>query len=387
MSDLFDYLEWRGDLTFEKEPFHLVDALIFGQFSYLTAENVMEDKESISIAQLWERLKDGPVSGRYHEKSDRKLLEALALSERYRDLKIVHPVSRQDEEQMIQFAALTVLLPDGTPYLSFRGTDLSIVGWKEDFYLALPEAVPAQFCAENYLEEIVRRYERPVLLGGHSKGGNLALYAAAAAGEEVQKYVKTVYIFDGPGLTRELFASEGYERIRDRLVTFLPEQSMVGILMMHPEEYSIVKSNGSGIAQHDTFNWQVNKRGLELAPELKSESLYMETVVRKWLEETSEEELKSLIDTLFEMLDTSDALSFDELVKQIRKHPKLVFQAIREVDEETHRAVLQTVGNMAETAIHEAASEIRMKGKDLTRRSARQLRDLLPIETQDTMER
>lgn len=379
MSDLFDYLEWRGDLTFAQDPFHDLDALILSQISYFTVEKVMTEEDQCTLAELWEKLKDGSVSSRFVEKRDKRFLEALAGSERYRNLVICNLSCRQDEELMIQFAAMTILLPDGTPYLSYRGTDMSIVGWKEDFYLAFPEAIPAQLCAKEYLEKIAALYEKPLLLGGHSKGGNLALYAASVITKEIQDRIQMVYIYDGPGLTEELFQSEGYERIKERLQVYLPEQSMVGILLMHPEQYSIVKSNASGIMQHDPYTWQVKRKKYELAGELKKESVYLETVVKEWLKEAEEEELKSFVDTMFEILGSSQAVSLDELAKCIRKNPKLLLQAIHEVDEETHKTVMQTMGMMAGTAFHEATTEIRIHRKKLTRRRMNRLMELLPL--------
>lgn len=383
MSNIFDYLEWRGDLTFAQDPFHDLDALVFSQIAYFEFENIVSEEDHFTIAEAWEKMKDGPVSTGFVEKSAKRFFEALSKSKRYKDLEICHMSHKLDEEMLIQFAVLTVLLPDGTPYISFRGTDLTIVGWKEDFYLMFPEAIPAQLCAAKYVEEIVKTYGRSVYLGGHSKGGNLALYAATVVPEEIQNQIQKVYVHDGPGLTKELFQSEAYERIKGRLQVIMPEQSMVGILLMHPEEYQVVKSSAFGIMQHDSFSWQVLQTHYEQTEALKKESIYMEHVVRKWLHDTEEEERRRFIEAMFGFLHSTKAVSLDELAKLVRKNPRLLLQTIHEIDSETHKEVMQTMGMIAGTAFHEATSEIRVKSKKMTRKRARKLLERLPVKNHD----
>lgn len=386
MSNLFDYLEWRGDLTFEQDPFHDLDALVLSQISYFTFEKIMEEDEHLTLAQAWEEMKDGDVSSRFVEKSDKQFFEKLVESRRYKDLEICHMSHKQAEEEIIQFAAMTFLLPDGTPYIGFRGTDVSFVGWKEDLYMAFSDSVPAQLMAVDYLKKIVELYQRPLYVGGHSKGGNLAMYSAVSVPEEMQNLIKMVYVHDGPGLKEELFHSESYARLKDRLQVILPDQSMVGILMMHPEEYYVVKSSAnSGVMQHNPYSWQVMGTHYVLAEGLKKESHYVETVTKKWVEENNEEELRGFVESMFEFLQSSETESMEDLVKNIRKNPKMLIHAFRDVDEEKYKAFKQTMSAMAGTAIHEATSEIREatseikeKGIDLTLRNAKKILDLLP---------
>ncbi|MBQ0000888.1 MAG: DUF2974 domain-containing protein [Clostridiales bacterium] len=386
MSDLFDYLEWRGDLTFDKDPFHDLDALILSQISYFSVEHIMREDESLTLGEIWDKLKDGDLSSRFTEKTDRRFLEALSLSDRYKDLTVTNLVHKLDENLEMQFTALTVLLPDGTPYLSYRGTDISMVGWKEDLALAYSDIIPGQRMAVEYLKLMAAAYQKPLYLGGHSKGGNLALYSATVCPEEIQNLIKGVYVYDGPGLTEELFHSDSYARIKDRVHAVLPDQSMVGVLLMHPEEYTVVKSSKStGVTQHNPLTWQVLGTHFVLAEDRKKDSRYVETVTRKWVEENKEEDLKSFADAMFDVLHASETESIEELLQKIKKNPALLFQAYRGTDEETQKAFKTTMSAMAGTAIHEAkaefreaTSEIKELGKAFTLQKTKKLLDLLP---------
>lgn len=365
MSNIFDYLAWRGDIPLQQMPVNDIDALILSQAAYFLYESLPEDRQSCSLGELWDFLKDQEISHTFVAEKDRKMLEILSQSPRFRDLTVCDFSAVWSDEADIQFAAVTFMLPDGIPYIAFRGTDHTLVGWKEDLYMAFSDMVPAQAHALQYLKTIIDKYHQPVVMSGHSKGGNLAMYAAVAAEPEQQAYVLQVFVHDGPGLPEELFLSEGYERIKNRLRVFLPEKSMVGILMRHPEAFNVVKSDAVGPMQHDPYSWQLMGSRFEYADGLRNISLYVENLTRKWIQDVDEEQLHFLVDTIFGVLEATEAVTLDEMVKKIRKNPRLLITVVKDMDEDAKKIVMDIIGVMAGTAFHEATAEIREKRENL----------------------
>ena len=193
----------------------------------------------------------------------------MAASRRFSDLTLCAYVSRTDEETQTQFSALTILLSDKTAYIAFRGTDDTIVGWKEDFNLAFLPVVPAQKMAAEYLSAAAAALpSHPLRVGGHSKGGNLAVYSAVFCGEAVQNQLMRVYNNDGPGFRTSLLGLPEHRRVADKITTILPESSVVGMLLEHEERYEVVRSTQSGLWQHDGFSWQVRGERFEHLPDL-----------------------------------------------------------------------------------------------------------------------
>ena len=182
---------------------------------------------------------------------------AMADTVRFGDIRMHHFISLTDEDEELQFSATCYDLPDGTLCIAFRGTDGTLVGWREDFNMSWQSVVPAQEAAVYYLEKAAELDDRPLCLVGHSKGGNLAAYAAACSRPEVQDRLKAVYSFDGPGMSPDIFQSEGYQRVVDRIHSFVPQTAIVGMMMEYHRKYTVVKSDASGIAQHDPLTWQV----------------------------------------------------------------------------------------------------------------------------------
>ena len=189
MTNMFDYLTWRGDLTFTQDPVNSVDALVFSTLSYIRYAGVLETDPNgvMTLKDAAEELLalDVPES-RYRSKTDLELLRAAADTLRFGSTRLCMYRDRLIPEQETQFAAMTFLLDDGTMFLAFRGTDYSLVGWKEDFNMSFQQVVPAQLLAEAYVREVGAEYFLPMRLGGHCKGGNLAVFAAARSSPMLQ---------------------------------------------------------------------------------------------------------------------------------------------------------------------------------------------------------
>lgn len=358
MSNVLDYLRWRGDLPLSIDPFNEVDGLILSQLSYIAFDPALSPDEAATLSALWPRLEHQPLSQQFSAEDDLLLLELAANSPRFGPLEVWGYVREDDPQQEKQFAAITFRLPDDSAFVSFRGTDSTLVGWKEDFNLMLSHPVPAQLRSAEYLTQVVQRFSGPVKVGGHSKGGNLALYAATAVDPAIQWHITDVYVHDGPGLSEELFGSEGYARIQNRLHVFLPERSVVGILLMHPEEFTVVKSTGMGILQHDPYSWQVLGTRFERADGLSKSRVYMDQVLKKWLSEADEGQLRIFVDTVFQLLGATEATTLREILPNLRHNPKALLTALRGIDSTTRQEIGDTIGSLAGTALQQAEQAI-----------------------------
>lgn len=248
----------------------------------------------------------------------------------------------------MQFAAVTFDLPDGTHYVAFRGTDSTIVGWREDFNMAFESPVPAQSAAVKYLTEAAALTSGPLILGGHSKGGNLAVYAAAHADPMLQSRIRTVYSFDGPGLDDATMASEGYANIARRIRSFVPQQSVVGLLLTYHPEYTVVKSDGIGLLQHDSFTWQVLGTDFIAVTELDVGSQLVDHTVHEWLSKVTPDKRKIFIDTIFDILEATGANTVKELLKDVPGRVPAILKALQKVDFETAKMVVTLWGQFVQ---------------------------------------
>ena len=263
MANILDYLDWRGDLTLAERGFNEVDNLLMAELCFLDFSGIVPADFSApaplpEAMRAYDRLRPQETMGVLVPEQIPELGRKMAASRRFSDLTLCGYVSRIDEETQTQFSALTLLLPDKTAYIAFRGTDDTIVGWKEDFNLAFLPVVPAQRMAAAYLRAAAQALpSQPLRVGGHSKGGNLAVYSAVFCGESVQNQLMRVYNNDGPGFRTSLLGLPEHKNVADKITTILPESSVVGMLLEHEERYEVVRSTQSGLWQHDGFSWQV----------------------------------------------------------------------------------------------------------------------------------
>lgn len=241
MANIFDYIQWR-DIELEKVEFNEIDNLILARLSYFPLDGLINEDEEITIKEVYKRYKKVGTTGRILQKEDIDLFPVLANSIRFGNMKLTNYINKVDPIQEKQFSAITIIMQDKTIYVAYRGTDNTIVGWKEDFNMSFSKLVPAQTDAVNYLESVAKKYKNRIRVGGHSKGGNLAVYAAAFCNKHVKDKIINVYNNDGPGFCDEVVNSEQYKEIIDRVHTYIPQTSIIGRLLNHEEETIILKS-------------------------------------------------------------------------------------------------------------------------------------------------
>lgn len=341
MANMLDYLDWRGDLSLMADPWNDVDSLIMACLCYLDWKEAAE--RPLLLREATDALPPyAPQTGAKGSfyGSNRALIVLCALTERLPEAVLHSYVNEVDQEKEIQFSALTADLPDGSRCVAFRGTDSSIIGWRENFSMAF-ETVPAQTAAAAYLEKAAQAGKRLTVVG-HSKGGNLAMYAAAHASMAAQGLIDRVYSFDGPGLDDATVASEGYGRVSGRMRSFIPQSSVVGLLLAHQEEYVVVHSNALGLLQHDPFSWQVaGKRFLEVE-QVDRASQVVDQTVHEWLRQLSGEERQLFVNTLFDLLESGKASDMNGLLHDL----PAILGATRRLDPATMLTMAAMIGRL-----------------------------------------
>ncbi len=354
MGDMFDYLAWRGDLPFDRDPVNAVDGLIFSGLAYVGLSEVVSENflEPVTLAQAAEAFFSLPEERwRCRVKYDLKLLKAAAQTRRYGDVRLLYCREEFDPETPSQFAAVTALLPDGTAMLCFRGTDRTLVGWKEDFNMSFSETVPAQEKALRYTQAFAKVHDLPLRLCGHSKGGNLAVYAAAMCRPEEQSRILDVYNHDGPGFLSSLMGDPGYRAVVPKLHTFIPQSSIVGMLLEHEEPYTLIKSRQVGILQHDPYTWEILGRSFVTVEQIGEDSRFLDRTIRRWLADTTMAQRNDFVDAVFDLLAAGDA----DRTQQIML-PRNLLSYIKawSADENLRKRITQEMGDFFRAAAEAA---------------------------------
>lgn len=303
-DDLYTYMKFRGDLDLKNHPLNEVDALIFSELSYIQFENIVpgvEEKGSISLKEAAQKyvLKEGKESIFYARYE--KLLEKMAQCPRYAELQLSNYVSVVEQENRQQFSAIHIQINPFLTFIAFRGTDETLVGWREDFNMSYMMPVPAQISAVDYVNKTTKGLFQKYYIGGHSKGGNLAIYASVFCDSGVQNNIKEVYNFDGPGFHKKIADNDSYLKIKERIHSFVPEASVVGMLMEHEEEYQVVKSYEIALMQHEGLTWSVDGTKFEKVDSTDEFSTGISSILRNWLERADYKERKVMVDTLFDI--------------------------------------------------------------------------------------
>ena len=320
MPDIFDYIKWRGDLSFSCDPPNEIDALVFSGLSYIcySGELSADPSGRVTLQEAARKILAMPDAlSRSQIKNDRELLKTASESERFGNCILTHYSEHIVPEEETQFAAVTFLLDDGSAFLAFRGTDDSLTGWKEDFNMSFQESVPAQRMAVDYVETFVRSHAMPLRLGGHSKGGNLAVYAGARVSEDIQKRILRVYNNDGPGFGDHMMKDDGYLRIIPKIRTFIPQSSVIGMLLEHEEPYTVIRSDQVSLLQHDFYSWRLQTKAFIRMEAITEDSRFLDLTIKNWIAEMSPQERNLLVDALFGLLESGEVSNAMDIF-----HPK-----------------------------------------------------------------
>ncbi|AGK71724.1 hypothetical protein I872_08220 [Streptococcus cristatus AS 1.3089] len=318
MGIIFDYLDQVAYDSIYDTPFNELDMLMLTEITYLPFDQIVSDQISPDCTcRLFEAAEKMPQDlSMLVTKNRLKLLEKVASSTRFKNIKLMGYVNDIDPDVQKQFAAMIFKIKPDSYVLTFRGTDDSIIGWKEDFHMTYMDQVPAQKTAVNYLRKAMDVLPGQFILTGHSKGGNLASYAASQIEPEYQERIQIIYSYDAPGLNHSVITSQGYQTISDKIKRYIPQGSIVGMMLETPKQAQIVKSTAiGGLAQHDTFTWQISDQTFVLLDNLNPDSLQVDKTLKNWVDSVSDEELKDFFDLFFGLILDAGISSINDLTK------------------------------------------------------------------------
>ena len=318
MGNIMDYISWRGDLSVEQSQFNEVDNLILACFSYVNLDGIpaVTKQKGIGLKKLTEEfMKLHTMKELEADKSFIRLapfmMMEMAKSVRFGKCVVRNYVNDIVTEAEQQFAAMEIVLEDGTSYVSFRGTDDTIIGWKEDFNLSTG-VVPAQKRAIEYLQKISEHTDGMLRVGGHSKGGNLAIYGSVMCKSAHEKILE-IYSNDGPGFSREFQELPETKEMMPKIIRIIPEYSIIGTLLEHEKEPVIVASSSKGLLQHDGFSWEVQGPALVRRDSLNKTALRFIEILHKWIDGMDMEQKRLLIEDLFATLQASGYENLSEV--------------------------------------------------------------------------
>ena len=307
MSTIFDYLKNSQYDSFYDKDFTVLDALALTELAYLPFEDLVPADIStdnyISLQHLAERFEE-KFQGKYPplgmvNAHRLKLLSYLSSFKRYKHIRAFAFANEVSLDSQKQFAAITYQIKPKEYLVVFRGTDDSIIGWKEDFHMTYMKEIPAQLAAKDYLTQICSHLDGKFWLAGHSKGGNLASYAASQVEATFQDRIEAIYSYDAPGLHSSVRTSDNFKAIEGRILSIIPENSIVGMMLDTPDTDLVVKSKTFGLLQHLTFSWEVEGDQFKEVSSVTEDSLQVDQTLKSWTASLSEKELRDFFDLFF----------------------------------------------------------------------------------------
>ncbi len=378
MANILDYLSWRGDLTLAQSPFNEVDNLILAELSFVNFTGIVPgpgEGEGVPLhtaAEAFFRSHEGGDMGMGVLVPDEipALLRRMAECPRFREMRVNCFRDHLDVRKAEQFAAVTVELGDGSLYLSFRGTDDTIAGWKEDFLLGCQPEVPAQKKAVAYVKAVAGQYpRRKLMLGGHSKGGNLAVYGGIFVPLAIQRRISAVWSNDGPGFYGAVLETPQHARLEGRIHSIVPKSSVVGMLLEHEESYTVVDSDQTGLWQHDGFSWQVLGTGFVTLRQVSRQGRRNDLALKEWVRRLPVDQREKFVDGLFEVLTASGATTLTDLKEDGFRAAGAMVRAMKDMEKDTRDALFNAIATLfrsnIQAAVEEAREEARSEGSPL----------------------
>lgn len=374
MGNLFDYLDWRGDVPFSVDPFNEVDNLVLSEMAYVDFCGIVPEPAhddmlisdnyslismlpSVSVKEVCDRFwqlhteKEVEKSGTLYRRAP-MILRKLCSGARFGNMRLAGYVNQISRERNEQMAAVTCFLEDGTAYVAFRGTDDTIVGWKEDFSFSFRDKTEGQRSAAAYLTNYFNTSEKiPLRVGGHSKGGNFSVFAAAFCPEAVRDRILEVYSNDGPGFLKEVTEQDGYKAILPRVRSILPEESVFGLLLENAPNPLVIQSTQKGIWQHDALSWVVLRNRFQRAPGLAESSILLGKSLDAWIDGMSMEERKEFVDIVFSLLEGTGAENVSEITGDQFHSIHELIRAYRSMNVAEKDKLRQSIGRLITSGI------------------------------------
>lgn len=402
MADMLDYLDWRGDIPFSADPFNEVDSLILSEVAYvdfggivpglddrvdteiLTRDRIPVISVSEAVRRFWRLHTEEEVkSSNTLYKMAPYVLDKLCSGARFGEMYLGGYVNKVSSEKNEQMAAITYFLSDGSAFTAFRGTDDTLIGWKEDFTFSFMKETAGQKSAEEYLNSMYGKVEKacipvtekssfteseadfPIRVGGHSKGGNFAVFAASFCAPEIRKRIVRIYNNDGPGLLEEVTQTDSYTEILPRVHSVVPEESLFGILLDSGYYHKVVKSSQKGLWQHDALSWQIKRNHFEEADRISEGSLMLKKTIESWVYGMSPEERRETVDVIFTLLEDAGMENVSEFsTEQFLGIPELL-HAYGDLSGEEKHMLHETIGGLVRSGASSLTKELQERIKML----------------------
>lgn len=350
MKNIIDYVETELH-TMDEKKFNPVDSLILCEVANFEFGNLIGSTKDL---KPYITFKDLLKAEYFHEmldyliypKLNKSLLFALSSSPRFRNIKLNFFEKKSDIELQKQFAAVTFILDSKTAYIAFRGTDDSIIGWKEDFNMAFTSPVPSQIEGAQYVNKISKLIPHNFYIGGHSKGGNIAVYSALKCNFYLSNRILQVFSHDGPGFRKEVIISDDFKNIKNKINKTIPHYAIVGMLLECHEDYKVVKSSGIAFLQHNPFNWDVSNYDFSYEEDISSTSKYFNKSLNDWLNNISDEKRKIFIDALYDIIVSTNANGFSEITSNWKVNLPIIFDSVKNLDNETKAVIVHLIKDL-----------------------------------------
>lgn len=343
---IFEYLQDYGKYTFVEKPLNEVDALILSQLSYLKFDGIVPDirerGKSVTLSQVSEHEDFQKLfSDERFRLNNKALYKELLESRRFEKMGMNYYISITEVSWETQFSAITFFLEDGTVFVAYRGTDETIVGWKENFNMGYMAPVPSQIYSAKYLYMVADRVRIPFYVGGHSKGGNLAVYASMKVTKKIQDKILAVYNLDGPGFHPDLLKHMDYESIRNKEIKIVPHFSLVGMIFETENHYKVIQSNGVGLMQHDPFSWLVEGNHFMYVDGIYEGQKFWDDTLNEWVLSQNEDQIRCFVEALYQVISASKADNLIELTANWKDSVGGMINAIKDLDEESKKIIRQ----------------------------------------------
>ncbi len=360
MATILDYVCWRGDLTFQERRFNEVDNLILATLAYVDFTDIVPKDMTRGI-----RLKE--VYRRYieleHDQSSYfldpfPLLKICAMSRRYQNIVVKHHVRDVDTDRQVQFSAVTFVPGNGHLYVGICGTDDTIIGWREDFNFSYMNSTQGQEEAKEYLNRTLEYEEIPIIVGGHSKGGNLAIYAAAFCTPRQRDQIVQVYSNDGPGFHQTLWEQPELIAVKDKTQHIIPQSSVIGVILANKAEKKIIKSKGHGLNQHNPYNWKVSPKGFLEAKEQTKASKFLDEALNEWIGSVEYSQREEFVSAVFDAMTASGMATLSEMNSEKWRTFSSTLTALLQMEQDRKKVILKTLKALViangKTVVHKA---------------------------------
>lgn len=361
MATSMNYIKKYGNSSFEELPFNDIDNIALCEILYMPFEKVISssfNEEPVPFAEACQRLFE--YNGSRHVAPGLVLMKkisvkmmAMAQTERFASMKVVGCKCAFDIEPPLQFGAMTFLLPDGTAVVVFRGTDDSLIGWKEDMSLYTRKGIPSHDLAVEYIEKVAQKYDGDIIICGHSKGGNLAIYSGVKCSEETRGRIARIYNNDGPGfVTDDLMRCPEYKEILPNYRHFVPSNSFIGMLLVHDNDFKAVKCKHIlGFIQHDLSLWRTKGTEILFRDDISKLAKITDEFLKQMIYRVTDDQ-GELIDKWFgDLIAGMGQENLINIPRNLLSTVKGFKKVCAEVDSETRAAIDNFLGGLGKIAI------------------------------------